>query len=113
MALAHVPEDQLEVVQGIGALLAARPVISLGYGPKHRALLADIGAAEHAHDIDDIDVPLVLEQVANARRSREATALDLHRVRQQRGAAVQEHLADLVGGWSDLGSPALRSGVRT
>lgn len=93
---------ELDVVIGsryhniIGAILAARPVISLGYGPKHRVLLADLDLASHAHDIDDIDVGAVIAQVRRARLAHVQMARDLRREALHRGALVEQHVDDFV-----------------
>jgi polysaccharide pyruvyl transferase WcaK-like protein len=47
----------------VAGVLAATPVISLGYGPKNVALLETIEQPEHAHDIDDFDVEELIQEI--------------------------------------------------
>lgn len=47
----------------IGALMAGRPVVSLGYAAKNRSLLSDVDLGAFCQDIDDIDVDLLVRQV--------------------------------------------------
>ena len=47
----------------IAALKVCRPVLGLGYAPKHLALLQRFGLAEHRQTLDDIDVERALASV--------------------------------------------------
>ncbi len=46
----------------IGALLLGKPTIAIGYGTKHRALMADIGLAEFYQPADGLDGTTLIEQ---------------------------------------------------
>jgi polysaccharide pyruvyl transferase WcaK-like protein len=46
----------------IGALLLAKPTIAIGYGTKHRCLMADIGMAEFYQPADGLDGDVLIEQ---------------------------------------------------
>jgi polysaccharide pyruvyl transferase WcaK-like protein len=45
------------------AILAQVPVVSIGYGPKHRELLKSFGLDEFANNIEDFDTADLIEQV--------------------------------------------------
>jgi polysaccharide pyruvyl transferase WcaK-like protein len=57
----------------IAGVLADRPVISLGYGPKNVALMEQLGTPERSHDIDTFDVDRVADQVRSAARTEDAS----------------------------------------
>ena len=84
----------------IAAVVAGRPVISLGYGPKHADLLRNLARADLAHDIDSIDADLVVNQVLQERALLTETAPTRRRETARRREAVDHHLADLVGAWA-------------
>ena len=46
----------------ISALLLGRPAIAIGYGTKHRALMADMGMAEFYQPADGLDSSALIEQ---------------------------------------------------
>ena len=46
----------------IGALLLGKPTIAIGYGTKHRSLMADIGMAEFYQPADGLDGDVLIEQ---------------------------------------------------
>ncbi len=46
----------------ISALLLGRPTIAIGYGTKHRALMADMGMAEFYQPADGLDSSVLIEQ---------------------------------------------------
>ncbi len=46
----------------IGALLLGKPTIAIGYGGKHRSLMADIGMAEFYQPADGLDGDVLIEQ---------------------------------------------------
>ena len=46
----------------ISALLLGKPTIAIGYGTKHRALMADMGVAEFYQPADGLDSEVLIEQ---------------------------------------------------
>lgn len=47
----------------IGALKMGKPLISLSYGPKNDALMADVGLSEFAQDVDHADFEKLKQQI--------------------------------------------------
>lgn len=47
----------------IAALKMNRPLISLGYGPKNDALMADVGLGEFCHDVETVDFDRLTQQI--------------------------------------------------
>lgn len=47
----------------IAALKMGRPLISLGYGPKNDALMADVGLGEFCHDVENVEFEELTQQI--------------------------------------------------
>jgi polysaccharide pyruvyl transferase WcaK-like protein len=47
----------------IAALKMSRPLISLGYGPKNDALMADVGLNAFCHDLENVDFDALTAQI--------------------------------------------------
>jgi polysaccharide pyruvyl transferase WcaK-like protein len=47
----------------IAALKMGRPLISLGYGPKNDALMADVGLSEFRHDVEKVEFEKLTQQI--------------------------------------------------
>jgi polysaccharide pyruvyl transferase WcaK-like protein len=62
----------------VAALMARRPVVSIGYSSKNRDLLASVGLGAYCHDVDTVDVAAVIEDCrsAFARRRELSASLD-------------------------------------
>jgi len=58
----------------IAALKMGRPLISLSYGPKNDALMADAGLSEFAQDVDHVDFERLKQQVKTMIAGRESYA---------------------------------------
>lgn len=82
----------------LGAAVAARPVISLGYGPKHLDLMAGLGLAKWTHDISEIDVDEVIRQVNQALDSQDSASQALHREALRRRARIDAYLDAFIAG---------------
>lgn len=80
----------------VGAVVAARPIISLGYGPKHRELMEELGLEAWAHDITAVDAEMVIRQVRQALSTHAQTTPELHQEALRRAALVEAHLDDVV-----------------
>ena len=48
----------------IAALKMGRPLISLSYGPKNDALMADVGLDEFSQDVDNVDFERLTQQIS-------------------------------------------------
>ena len=101
-------EDLLEEVEGVEVLvasryhnivagvLARRPVVSVGYGPKNRALLDDLGLGRFSQEIDDLDPEILLAQVREARRDAAVIGERLAQEETRCRTAIDHHLTDLA-----------------
>ena len=58
----------------IAALKAGKPLISLSYGPKNDALMADVGLSEFAQDVDHTDFEKLKQQINTMIAGRERYA---------------------------------------
>jgi len=58
----------------VAALMAGKPVISLGYAPKNALLLAEMGLGDYCQNVEDFDVGLLAEQFARLADNREEHA---------------------------------------
>lgn len=58
----------------VAALMAGKPVISLGYAPKNDLLLKKMGLGGYCQDVDSFDVGLLAEQFARLAENREEHA---------------------------------------
>lgn len=85
----------------LAAFIAARPIIALGYGPKHRDALEDIGLGEYAHDIESIDVGEVMMQVRRVRSGHVHIVTRLRREADLRRTRMDHHLTSVVAGWGE------------
>lgn len=85
----------------LAAFIAARPIIALGYGPKHRDALEDIGLGEYAHDIEVIDVGEIMTQVRRVRSGHGHIVTRLRRGARQRRTSMDDHLVAVVESWVD------------
>lgn len=81
----------------IGAVVAGRPLISLGYADKHRDLMEELGLGPWAHDIDDVDVSAVVDEVRQAHQSQEQLGRRLRGARDARALEVAAHLDSVFG----------------
>jgi polysaccharide pyruvyl transferase WcaK-like protein len=50
----------------VAALMLNKPVVSLGYAPKNRELLADMGMPGYCQDVERLDLPLLKRQFLEA-----------------------------------------------
>ncbi len=66
-AMAAIAETDLVIASRyhvqIAALKMDRPLISLSYGPKNDALMADVGLSEFAQNVDDVDFERLKQQI--------------------------------------------------
>lgn len=74
----------------VAGLKVRRPCVSLGYGPKHQALLETAGIGQFSQAADDFDLPLLIAQV-------EAIVADLEHYRRTVAASIDRLEADLNG----------------
>ena len=58
----------------IGALKMGRPLISLSYGPKNDALMADVRLSDFAQDVDHVDFERLKQQIKTMIAGREGYA---------------------------------------
>lgn len=58
----------------IAALKMGRPLISLSYGPKNDALMADVGLSDFAQDVDRVDFERLKQQIKTMIAGREGYA---------------------------------------
>lgn len=98
----------------VGALMAGRPAISLGYAAKNVALLEEFGLGAFCHDIETFDLDAVLAQVAElaADRDRHGVAIraKVEAFRRQLDAQ-QDWLLESLAGRRREGTPG--SAVRS
>lgn len=76
----------------IAALKMGRPLISLGYGPKNDALMADVGLGDFCHDVENVDFDKLTQQITTMGAGRDAYA---QQVREKVAAMKQELRAAL------------------
>lgn len=72
----------------IAALKMGRPLISLGYGPKNDALMADVGLAEFCHDVENVAFEKLTQQISAMIAGRDGYAAQVR----QKVAAMKEEL---------------------
>jgi polysaccharide pyruvyl transferase WcaK-like protein len=86
-AMAAVGETDIVVASRyhvqIAALKLGRPLISLSYGPKNDALMADVGLSEFTQDVDHVDFERLTQQIKTMIAGRERYAAQ---VREKVGA---------------------------
>ncbi|MEZ5960105.1 MAG: polysaccharide pyruvyl transferase family protein [Hyphomonadaceae bacterium] len=90
-AMASIAETDMVIASRyhvqIAALKMGRPLISLGYGPKNDALMADVGLGDFCHDVENVDFDMLTRQITAMIASREAHA---QQVRDRVAAMKQE-----------------------
>jgi len=89
----------------VAGLKVRRPCVSLGYGPKHQALLESAGIGQFSQAADDFDLPLLIAQI-------EAIAADLEHYKRTVAASIDRLEADLIGLESFL-RQSVSDGART
>jgi polysaccharide pyruvyl transferase WcaK-like protein len=74
----------------VAGLKARRPCVSLGYGPKHQALLESAGIGQFSQAADDFDLPLLIAQI-------EAIVADLEHYKRTVATSIDRLEANLSG----------------
>lgn len=80
-AMAAIAETDIVVASRyhvqIAALKMGRPLVSLSYGPKNDALMADVGLEGFSQDVDNVDFELLTKQISTiiAERARYAAVV--------------------------------------
>lgn len=72
----------------IAALKMGRPLISLGYGPKNDALMADVGLGAFCHDVENVAFEKLTQQISAMIAGRDGYAAQVR----QKVAAMKEEL---------------------
>ena len=79
----------------LGALKMGKPTVAVGYSPKHRQLMSDMGLPEFCHDVSTLDACRLAEQLATLEnRSDEVRAVLLESVANA-ALLVQRQFAEL------------------
>lgn len=77
-AMAAIAETDMVIASRyhvqIAALKMGRPLISLSYGPKNDALMADVGLSEFTQNVDDVDFDRLTQQINTMIAGRETYA---------------------------------------
>lgn len=91
-AMAAISETDMVIASRyhvqIAALKMGRPLISLGYGPKNDALMADVGLSAFTQDLDHVDFPRLTQQIETMVAERERYAAQVR----EKVAAMTEKL---------------------
>lgn len=74
----------------VAGLKLRRPCVSLGYGPKHQALLESAGIGQFSQAADDFDLPLLIAQI-------EAIVADLEHYKRTVATSIDRLEANLSG----------------
>lgn len=82
----------------VGALRLARPTISLGYSPKHQALMADMGVPEFCQPASPLDVDLLIKRFTEA----ENRSDQIRQVLEERNLASEQRLDEQFAALSAL-----------
>lgn len=91
-AMAAIGETDIVVASRyhvqIAALKMGRPLISLGYGPKNDALMADVGLDDFCHDVEHVDFDKLTQQINAMVAGRDGYAAQVR----QKVAAMKDEL---------------------
>lgn len=77
------------------ALKMAKPTIAVGYSPKHRQLMSDMGVAEFCHDVSTLDADRLAEQLTELERRSEELRTTLLESNAHASLLVQEQFEAL------------------
>ncbi len=94
----------------VGAMICARPAISIGYGEKNRAVMTAFGQAHYCHDIWNFDLDALRTQFDELSLDRAAISERLTDVRRTVDRQVQDHFDTIAAEIEGRGASATRTG---
>lgn len=96
----------------LGALACGRPTIAVGYGEKHRALMAQMGVGEFVHDIRSLDADLLKRQFTTLQTQRDQVERTLAAASRHNRAHLEEQFDELRTALFAAADQRARSSVR-